>query len=65
MILAQEARADPCVVYSYKSVVLVGLLGMLAVVEIAQVELLTLEEDHCQSVKGQCTADIIIQYPCT
>ena len=52
VVLAQEARADACVVDSNKSVVLVGLLGMLSVVEIAQVELLTLEEDHCQSVKG-------------
>ena len=64
MVLAEKARADTCVIDGDKPVVLVGLLGVLAVVEVAEVELLTLEEDHCQSVKGQCTADIIVQHPC-
>ena len=62
MVLAKEARADACVVDGYKSVVLVGLLGMLAMVEVAQVELLTFEKDHCQSIKGQSAAYVIVQY---
>ena len=50
MILAKEARADASVVNCHKSIVLVSLLRVLAMIEVTEVELLTFEKDHCQSI---------------
>ena len=46
MVLAEKSRAYPTVIDCHKLVVVVGLLGMLAMIHVTQIVLLPLEEDN-------------------
>ena len=61
-ILSKESGADSCVVDRDKLVIIVSLLGMLAVVHVAQVVLLALEEDYGETIQGKSTSDIVIEH---
>ena len=61
MVLAEKSRADPAVIDCHKLVVVVGLLGMLAVIHVTQIVLLPLEEDDGEAVEGESAPDVIIE----
>ena len=46
VVLAEKPRAYPTVIDCHELVVVVGLLGMLAMIHVTQIVLLPLEEDN-------------------
>ena len=65
MVLAEKARAYPTVIDCNKLVVIVGLLGMLAMIHVTQIVLLPLEEDDGEAVEGESAPNVIIEYSST
>ena len=65
VVLAQKPRADPTVIDCHKLVVVVGLLGMLAMIHVTQIVLLPFEEDNSQAIESQSAPDVIIKHSST
>ena len=65
MVLAKKSRAYPAVVDCHKLVVVVGLLGMLTMIHVAQIVLFPLEEDNSEAVESECAPDVIIEHSST